>query len=138
MGYSRWIDEALDMDGQPEPVPVIVDGSVKRNSYTGMPATLCGYPVIALSRQAWEAKYGPTPEYVFTDAEDCVRTVMPSPNYDWCVTAMPETADGCAELVLEVNGRVVATEVWVPDEDTTHDDAGYLLTRLREAALRLC
>ena len=48
------------------------------------------------------------------------RSLMPR-RFESCVTVMPATPDGCAELVVEVNGSFVSSTV-LGHADMTHAD----------------
>jgi hypothetical protein len=66
-----------------------------------------------------------------------VLTVMPKPLVPE-IRAWPETPDGCMEVTVEVNGVILATEVWPPAP--VCDDARFrrAMGELQAAVRRRC
>lgn len=61
-------------------------------------------------------------------------TVMPGP-YEVMVSAMPMTDDGFVEVLIEMNGRVVSSDVV---DDMGHDALRAFIDRLLDEVQRRC
>lgn len=64
-----------------------------------------------------------------------VRHLMTNP-YNLMITALPDTPDGAAEVVIECNGRIVASTVMADIGDP--DQAGKVINWAVEQVKRMC